>query len=585
MDSASRTTATVSFHPDNTLLTLEIIVSTPAHQRHVATSGHIAQSHRHACNVCLTLAHFVTAAHNHATQTHNLRHASSQRHHPHPMMVSLAATSLTLIPTSTPREIYAQINSLNDLRRQSNLFEAALSAPQPRGGADEEGNDGVKQRSTCFKLYQAVRSLKKRDNKKDKRERLYSTLAAAFDAHRQRTLDQDRNDETRRGGSQHADEPTAQRTTFHSSRPPQSWAPAIATPTTAATEAARRSVHVPSGSAGSSNPPRGGEASNTSLDHPSDATTTQTVQALATPGRRVDTDEMRRVLHQLSESAGRFCAQLRTVEQELWMVQTQLDGCRHLLGTWEVNVNGAEEPGDDQEPIAPVSFVAMLQSSASTSSPVHGGQAEAAMRWEGAAQTNTHDELRPLATPASSTQPARSDDARDNRADDDADVQNVDGGVGVLDEPKETDRVRGAKSDGSARHSSSKRCRSPSEDGGVGSKRQRRSDAPVDGSTASDRRCVWVQSQWEMCEDDLTTIFSHFGRVERVDVPRPRPGSLPFAFVHFEAEEDATWSIRRAVDGALGCLMVRAYQRRREAGRASRRVEQRPGRTVKRGKT
>ena len=71
----------------------------------------------------------------------------------------------------------------------------------------------------------------------------------------------------------------------------------------------------------------------------------------------------------------------------------------------------------------------------------------------------------------------------------------------------------------------------------------------------------------EMCKDDLTTIFSHFGRVEHVDVPKPRAGSLPFAFVHFETEEDARLCMRRAVDGAFGCLKVRGYQRRGEARR------------------
>ena len=106
-------------------------------------------------------------------------------------MVSLAAASLTLTPTSTPAEVYTQIGSLKELCRQANLFEAALSVLQARGGTAAKGDDSVKQHSTCLKLYQAVRSLKKRDNKKAKTERLYSTLTAAFDAHRQRTLNQD----------------------------------------------------------------------------------------------------------------------------------------------------------------------------------------------------------------------------------------------------------------------------------------------------------------------------------------------------------------------------------------------------------
>ena len=94
----------------------------------------------------------------------------------------------------------------------------------------------------------------------------------------------------------------------------------------------------------------------------------------------------------------------------------------------------------------------------------------------------------------------------------------------------------------------------------------------MDAATGSDGRCVWVQSQSEMCKDDLTMIFSHFGRVERVDVPRPSAGSLPFAFVHFETEEDARWSIRQAVDGAFGCVMVKPYQQRRQARRPFRKI-------------
>ena len=94
-------------------------------------------------------------------------------------MVSLAATGLTLTPTSTPTEIYTLITSLTELRRQANLFEAALSNQQPDGG---------KQHSTCFKLYQAVRSAKKRDNKKRQDERQFGTLEDAFNAHRSKAL-------------------------------------------------------------------------------------------------------------------------------------------------------------------------------------------------------------------------------------------------------------------------------------------------------------------------------------------------------------------------------------------------------------
>ena len=90
-----------------------------------------------------------------------------------------ADTGLTLTPTSTPTEIYTLITSLTELRRQANLFEAALSNQQPVGG---------KQHSTCFKLYQAVRSAKKRDNKKRQDERQFDTLEDAFNAHLSKAL-------------------------------------------------------------------------------------------------------------------------------------------------------------------------------------------------------------------------------------------------------------------------------------------------------------------------------------------------------------------------------------------------------------
>ena len=197
------------------------------------------------------------------------------------------------------------------------------------------------------------------------------------------------------------------------------------------------------------------------------------------------------------------------------------------------------------------------------------------MEWKEAAETTSHADFRPPAFPFQSS---RNDDGADDNAatrDDDGD------GVGV-DAPSGVD-VRDVESESSARYGSSKRSRSSSEDSEVSPKRQHchvpsrsvhqaADGAAVDATTGSDGRCVWVQSQWEMCKDDLTMIFSHFGRVDHVDVPKPRPGGRPFAFVHFEAEEDARWSIRQAVDGVFGCLMVKTYQQRRQAGWPRRRM-------------
>ena len=76
---------------------------------------------------------------------------------------------------------------------------------------------------------------------------------------------------------------------------------------------------------------------------------------------------------------------------------------------------------------------------------------------------------------------------------------------------------------------------------------------------------MWVQSQREMSKHDLAMIFSHFGHLERVDVPRPHSGRVPFAFVHFQQEADAKSTIRRANDGEFGSLTVKPYQCRRDA--------------------
>ena len=130
------------------------------------------------------------------------------------------------------------------------------------------------------------------------------------------------------------------------------------------------------------------------------------------------------------------------------------------------------------------------------------------------------------------------------------------------------------ENDGSQRHRLGKRTRSISEDRDGKSKRSTSPSSPTvhaDGAveevnnntSKSNRRCVWVQSQWEMCEHDVMMIFSHFGRVERVDVPRPRAGRWPFAFVHFKEEEAATNTICPAENGALAALTVRTYHARR----------------------
>ena len=259
-------------------------------------------------------------------------------------------------------------------------------------------------------------------------------------------------------------------------------------------------------------------------------------------------------------------------------MRTRLSACRQLLAAWELNA--VRRSGDDQEPIAPADAVLPGTSSIGNRSPSSSppspppttAQAEPVMEWKEAAQTTSHADLRPPASPSQSSW-------NDDGADDSAATRHNDGDDVGVDAPASSgvDGVGGVESESHTRYELSKRSRSSSEDGEVSPKRQQRGPRAADGTavdatTGTNGRCVWVQSQSEMCKDDLTTIFSHFGCVDHVDVPKPRPGSLPFAFVHFETEEDARWSIRQAVDGAFGCLKVKAYQQRRQAGWPLRRM-------------
>ena len=108
------------------------------------------------------------------------------------------------------------------------MIEAALAQQKGSGGRDTDfekaANHGEKH-STCFELYQAVRSLKKRDNKKEEKERLYSTLEDAFNAHRHKVLSGATATHRRRTRSlQRADVP-ASSTTVSTSCPSSSTAP------------------------------------------------------------------------------------------------------------------------------------------------------------------------------------------------------------------------------------------------------------------------------------------------------------------------------------------------------------------------
>ena len=337
-------------------------------------------------------------------------------------MESLAASTLTLTPYSTPREIYTQIFSLKDLRYQSSQFEAALSKRQRDVTNEERGSGHAKRHSTCFKLYQAVRPLKKRDNKKDKTERLYPTLAAAFDAHRQKTLSQDGDDEN--SGCQHAETADPHWATVNISLPPPPPRASVVTVPTAAGDAseAAQLVGGASGSMGLLHFQDGDQASSTSHTQSAQSSTTRSAQASSVPIRQGEMDDVRRVVCQLLESTSRVHAQLRVAEAEVGSLQAQLNLCQLLLTTWKVK--GAEVAEEDQgltaptQPhlTAPAEAVACSASSIgdrAPSSPLpqlgHEGLTGLALGWEEAAETTSD------VRPAAPTQTSCVDDACDER--------------------------------------------------------------------------------------------------------------------------------------------------------------------------
>ena len=79
----------------------------------------------------------------------------------------------------------------------------------------------------------------------------------------------------------------------------------------------------------------------------------------------------------------------------------------------------------------------------------------------------------------------------------------------------------------------------------------------------STRRCVWIQSHYQLSRMDLTELMCHFGTVERVDVPVPRPGGMPFAFVYFEHADDAQYVLEVARRGEFECMTVKPFHVRK----------------------
>ena len=302
-------------------------------------------------------------------------------------------------------------------------------------------------------------------------------------------------------------------------------------------------------------------------------------------------EEMHSLLRQLSDGASGVQSQITALEEECKSLRTQLQSCHELLNAWGPRVAEAEMTNRAQPasssilpprlsasaacaPLCGAPSFAGDAPSASCSTPM---QAVTPLEWEKAVEMEDHED-RPPSTAASS--PRAGHDVCVRETDAQMAAQSDDGGDGV-DEARDTDGAADAESDRDARPTSSRKrscITSESENAEDVSNRKQLRVSSSDGSHADgvtagvaandgdpERRCVWVQSQCEMSKQDLTMIFSHFGHLERVDVPRPHSGRVPFAFVHFQEEEDAKSTIRRANDGEFGSLTVKPYKCRQDA--------------------
>ena len=269
----------------------------------------------------------------------------------------LARPALT--PTSTSKEIYSQVSSLKELRHHTTVLEAILAEQKTDGGrgADESKDDNPgDSHSTCFKLCQAVRSLKKRDNKKEKKERLYSTLDDAFNTHRLKILSGATATNRRRIGSlQRALPVPASATIVSASSPSPLTLPVGAVVQQCVSDAASSTAEVndvvcnalatqqcglhqsqdtmhPLQRPQQQQSQRHGAHGHAEADVLRPAVCTQCLRdGLRRTGRL---GEMDTLLRQLSDGTSRMQSQLTTFEEESTLLRTQLKSCHKLLNTW-----------------------------------------------------------------------------------------------------------------------------------------------------------------------------------------------------------------------------------------------------------
>ena len=302
---------------------------------------------------------------------------------------------------------------------------------------------------------QAVRSVKKRDNKREENERRYSTLDDAPHAHRLKILSGATATHRRSTRSlQRADVPAS--SSIVTAPAPSSPAPSVepqaamqpcvsVAPSSASSHAddqdARDGGLVIQHQQNELHPAQ-------STAHPLRRSTPQPQQLLWSPLLE-EMEEMHSLLRQLSDGTSRMQSQLTAVEGESNSVRTQLKSCHELLNGWMLKVATEADMTDCAQPAS--SSAATPRLSACAASAPHGGASTsagdapssssltpmpvaAALAWESRESNLDHEDSSPSVA-ASSLRAGH--DTWVDQADTHMAVQSGGGGDGV-DEPRKT---------------------------------------------------------------------------------------------------------------------------------------------------
>ena len=447
-----------------------------------------------------------------------------------------SATPLT--PTSSVHDIYSHVTSIKQLRQLGNAFDAILLLQH---SGTPNSPSAALTHSTCYHLYQAVTAFKSRNKPR------YKTLEAAFAAHRQHALYGDAvvGDEVDHAATHAAPQMRHARKVVdrvsEATPVPASVAPSSTSASDlfcrlseavdnlqariASFDTELRSLHrqvlVCQGLV---------QASHATQHVPSD-------------GAPLNTQSM--TCHRSSSS----------VREERWNT-SPLDHAQ--TGRNDIDDRGVVDDGygDDGGVVevqreAPATNVEQSRDTRTTQSPYTG---ENQLQHQGPSSTSQERDGVSAVPPQPVT---LSPPDHRNKATDGHNQLTVGRNAGAV--PRK--RRRGSSASRDTSESSAER------DG----QRCRHTEAAA-VQTSADAPAVWVQSKRvdvALNRADLSEVFSHFGSVRQVDVPTPRAGSLPFAFVHFTNEQDALLTLQRAARGEFEHVMVRAYRTRgQQAARA-----------------